>query len=469
MSGFIANHNLPNGLFMFDVVVLAAGKGSRMKSITPKVLHPIAGKPMLKWATEAAKTSGAKTVHLVLGFGREQIIPALHDIDLQLAFQDEQLGTGHAVAQALTHVSNCDVVVITYGDVPLLKPETIQKLANLAADGSLAILTEFLSEPAGYGRIIRDNGFIKAIVEDKDASEQQKQITEINTGVLAAPTSLLQQWLPRLSANNAQGEYYLTDIVAMAEADGIPIQAAHPTNSIETRGVNSRLQLATLERDYQLNSAHQFLDAGVGIIDPARFDVRGDLQVSQDVSIDVNCIFEGRVVIEAGVSIGPNCLIKNSHIGRQCRIEANSIVEDSIMDEACTVGPFARLRPGTRLANRVKVGNFVETKKVSVGVGSKINHLSYVGDAIIGERVNVGAGAITCNYDGVNKHITEIGDGAFIGSNCALVAPVKISRRVTVGAGSVLTEDVQEDSLALARGRQRNIKNWVSPAKKLSV
>lgn len=451
---------------MFDVVVLAAGKGSRMKSAMPKVIHPLAGKPMLKWATDTARASGASTVHVVLGFGREKIISALDDSDLQFAFQDEQLGTGHAVAQAVPNITDSDVVVVTYGDVPLLQAETIQKMAALAKDGCLAILTEFLSEPAGYGRIVREDGVIKAIIEDKDASDQQKQINEVNTGVLAAPTSLMLEWLPKLSANNAQGEYYLTDIVAMAAEGGIAITAAHPKDGMETTGVNSRQQLAKLEREYQFKLACQFLDAGVSILDPARFDVRGDLQVAADVSIDVNCIFEGKVVIETGAYIGPNCIIKNSHIGRDCKIEANSIVDGSVLEAACNIGPFARLRPGTKLASGVKVGNFVETKKTTVGAGSKINHLSYVGDAVIGEYVNVGAGVITCNYDGVNKHVTDIGDNAFIGSNCSLVAPVTIGQRVTVGAGSVVTDDVPEDTLALARGRQRNITTWVRPVKR---
>lgn len=451
---------------MFDVIVLAAGKGSRMKSALPKVLHPIAGKPMLKWATDAAAASGAQNTHVVIGFEREQVVAGMSGEPINFAIQHEQLGTGHAVAQAMENVSDVDVVVITYGDVPLLRSTTISRLAALAAQQQLVLLTEFLEVPDGYGRIVRaPSGVVQAIVEQKDATEEQQRINEVNSGVMAVPATLLREWLPKLSSSNAQGEYYLTDVVAMAAASGVPIEAVHPSDSKETTGVNSREQLAALEREYQRQIAADLMADGVTILDPARIDVRGKLQAAQDVSIDVNCIFEGDVILEAGVNIQANCIIRNARIGANTRIEANSIIEGSAVAANCVVGPFARLRPGSELGENAKVGNFVEVKKSSVGAGSKINHLSYVGDTSIGKSANIGAGVITCNYDGVNKHRTTIGDEAFIGSNCALVAPVEIGSGVTVGAGSVVTNDVPEGNLAVARGRQKNIVGWERPKK----
>jgi len=451
---------------MFDVIVLAAGKGSRMKSALPKVLHPIAGKPMLKWATDAAAASGAQNTHVVIGFEREQVVTGMAGEPVNFAIQHDQLGTGHAVAQAMENVSDVDVVVITYGDVPLLRSTTISRLAALAAQQQLVLLTEFLEVPDGYGRIVRaPSGVVQAIVEQKDATEEQQRINEVNSGVMAVPATLLREWLPKLSSSNAQGEYYLTDIVAMAAASGVPIEAVHPSDSKETTGVNSREQLAALEREYQRQIAADLMADGVTILDPARIDVRGKLQAAQDVSIDVNCIFEGDVILEAGVNIQANCIIRNARIGANTRIEANSIIEGSAVAANCVVGPFARLRPGSELGENAKVGNFVEVKKSSVGAGSKINHLSYVGDTSIGKSANIGAGVITCNYDGVNKHRTTIGDEAFVGSNCALVAPVEIGSGVTVGAGSVVTNDVPEGNLAVARGRQKNIVGWERPKK----
>lgn len=451
---------------IFDVIVLAAGKGSRMKSALPKVLHPIAGKPMLKWATDAAAASGAQNTHVVIGFEREQVVAGMSGEPVNFAIQHDQLGTGHAVAQAMENVSDVDVVVITYGDVPLLRSTTISRLAALAAQQQLVLFTEFLEVPDGYGRIVRaPSGVVQAIVEQKDATEEQQRINEVNSGVMAVPATLLREWLPKLSSSNAQGEYYLTDIVAMAAESGVPIEAVHPSDSKETTGVNSREQLAALEREYQRQIAADLMADGVTILDPARIDVRGKLQAAQDVSIDVNCIFEGDVILEAGVNIQANCIIRNARIGANTRIEANSIIEGSAVAANCVVGPFARLRPGSELGENAKVGNFVEVKKSSVGAGSKINHLSYVGDTSIGKSANIGAGVITCNYDGVNKHRTTIGDEAFIGSNCALVAPVEIGSGVTVGAGSVVTNDVPEGNLAVARGRQKNIAGWERPKK----
>jgi bifunctional UDP-N-acetylglucosamine pyrophosphorylase/glucosamine-1-phosphate N-acetyltransferase len=451
---------------MFDVIVLAAGKGSRMKSALPKVLHPIAGKPMLKWATDAAAASGAQNAHVVIGFEREQVVAGMSGESVNFAIQHEQLGTGHAVAQAMENVSDVDVVVVTYGDVPLLRPATISRLAALAAQQQLVLLTEFLEVPDGYGRIVRaPSGSVQAIVEQKDATEEQKCINEVNSGVMAVPVTLLREWLPKLSSSNAQGEYYLTDIVAMAAESGVPIEAVHPSDSKETTGVNSREQLAALEREYQRQIAADLMADGVTILDPARIDVRGKLQAAQDVSIDVNCIFEGDVILEAGVNIQANCIIRNARIEANTRIEANSIIDGSTVAANCVVGPFARLRPGSELGENAKVGNFVELKKSIVGAGSKINHLSYVGDANIGKSANIGAGVITCNYDGVNKHRTSVGDEAFVGSNCALVAPVEIGSGVTVGAGSVVTDDVPEGHLTVARGRQKNIAGWERPKK----
>lgn len=451
---------------MFDVIVLAAGKGSRMKSALPKVLHPIAGKPMLKWATDAAAASGAQNTHVVIGFEREQVVAGMSGEPINFAIQHEQLGTGHAAAQAMENVSDVDVVVITYGDVPLLRSTTISRLAALAAQQQLVLLTEFLEVPDGYGRIVRaPSGVVQAIVEQKDATEEQQRINEVNSGVMAVPATLLREWLPKLSSSNAQGEYYLTDIVAMAAESGVPIEAVHPSDSKETTGVNSREQLAALEREYQRQIAADLMTDGVTILDPARIDVRGKLQAAQDVSIDVNCIFEGDVILEAGVNIQANCIIRNARIGANTRIEANSIIEGSTVAANCVVGPFARLRPGSELGENAKVGNFVELKKSILGAGSKINHLSYVGDASIGKSTNIGAGVITCNYDGVNKHRTTIGDEAFVGSNCALVAPIEIGSGVTVGAGSVVTDDVPEGHLTVARGRQKNIAGWERPKK----
>lgn len=452
---------------MFDVVVLAAGKGSRMKSRLPKVMHPLAGKPMVQWAVDAATQSGANQVHLVVGFGREFIEGAVSAPNVQFALQEAQLGTGHAVAQALPAVKDSDVIVVTYGDVPLLKADTIAQLAAVAESGHLALLTEVVDDPSGYGRIIRDetSGAVISIVEHKDASDAQRAVREINTGVMAAPAAQLREWLPQLSVNNAQGEYYLTDIVALAVAAGVPVYALHPAEGLETTGVNSRQQLAALERAVQRRQVDALMAAGVGFADPSRVDIRGELVAEGDVFIDVNCVFEGRVTVQAGAVIGPHCVVRDSVIGCDCRVESHSVLEGSRLGEGVVAGPFARLRPGTALGARAKVGNFVEVKKSQVGEGSKINHLSYVGDADIGSGVNVGAGVITCNYDGANKHLTSIADGAFIGSNCSLVAPVDIGANVTVGAGSVLTQSVPDEHLAVARGRQRNISGWRRPVK----
>jgi len=453
------------------VVILAAGQGSRMKSNLPKVLHPLAGKSLLHHVVENADQLGAEGTHIVIGHGADLVRDSFENTTtantIHWSTQEQQLGTGHAVAQALPNVPDDVTVLVLYGDVPLTNTATLKALLDHVSHKSIALLTVELEDPSGYGRIVRDpSGFVQAIVEQKDATPQQLAIREINTGILAAPASKLKEWLPTLSNSNAQGEYYLTDIIAMAVADQMEVAVANPACEEEVQGINNRVQLATLERWYQARQAERLMTEGATVIDPARLDVRGNVTVGKDVFIDVNAIFEGDVELAEGVVIGPNCIIKNSKIGSNTTIHANSIVEDSLVGESANVGPFARLRPGTQLANKTKVGNFVETKKAMVGEGSKINHLSYVGDAVLGSNVNVGAGTITCNYDGVNKFITEIGDDVFVGSNSSLVAPVKIGQKATIGAGSTVTKEVDADQLAVARGKQRNMDNWQRPTKK---
>lgn len=449
------------------VVVLAAGQGSRMKSSLPKVLHPLAGKPMLHHVIDTARELGAAGIHGVIGHGAEQVQQSTPATDITWALQEQQLGTGHAVTQALPGLPDDAKVLILYGDVPLTKAETLQKLVSEVSDRSLALLTVTLDDPDGYGRIVRSpNGEVTAIVEQKDASAEQLRITEVNTGILAVSARLLKSWLPELSNNNAQGEYYLTDVIAMAAANNIAIRVAQPETGFEVQGVNNRVQLAELERWYQQQQAERLMLAGATLADPARFDVRGNVRVGTDVYIDINAVFEGEVTLGNNVSIGPGCMLRNAVIGDGTTIHAYSIIDDAEIGVDAQVGPFARLRPGTQLANQTKIGNFVEIKKAVVGEGSKINHLSYIGDATLGRDVNVGAGTITCNYDGVNKYQTVMGDDCFIGSNTALVAPVTVGERAVVGAGSTITRDVEAEELAVARSRQRNIQSWQRPEKK---
>jgi bifunctional UDP-N-acetylglucosamine pyrophosphorylase/glucosamine-1-phosphate N-acetyltransferase len=450
-----------------DVIILAAGQGSRMKSKKPKVLHGIGGKPMVQHVIDCALELDAPRIHVVVGHGADQVREALGDQALNFALQAEQLGTGHAVAQALHGTHPEGISLVLYGDVPLTRSETLRQLVDIAAQDKLGLLTVKLADPSGYGRIIRnDADQVLAIVEHKDASEAQRGVDEVNTGILALPTRLLADWLPRLSSNNAQGEYYLTDVIAMAADQGVLIEAIQPEHEQEVQGVNNRQQQAELERWYQLREARRLMHQGVTLLDPSRLDVRGNLSAGFDVVIDINCVFEGRVQLGNDVTIGPNCHIADAVIGDGCHIKANSVIEQATLQEGCDVGPFARLRPGTELAAGVKVGNFVETKKARIGEGSKVSHLSYIGDATIGSDVNVGAGTITCNYDGINKSQTEIGDGAFIGSNTALVAPVKVGMGATVGAGSTITRDVADDQLSVARAKQRNLDNWPRPTKR---
>jgi bifunctional UDP-N-acetylglucosamine pyrophosphorylase / glucosamine-1-phosphate N-acetyltransferase len=450
-----------------NIVILAAGKGTRMKSSLPKVLHPVAGRPLLQHVLDTARhLNHQSTINTVIGHGAEQIEAALTASDVRFILQAEQLGTGHAVQQALPYIDSQDTVLILYGDVPLIKHATLARLVKCVSDNSLGLLTLTLADPFGYGRIVRDeSGRVTAIVEQKDASSEQLAIREINTGIMAVRGAHLQRWLPRLFNDNAQREYYLTDIIALAKADGIAVQTEQPAHEWEVLGINNRIQQAELERIYQRELAQQFMAEGLCLSDPARFDCRGELDFGEDVQIDINCIFEGKVRLGDNVQIGPNCCIKNATIGDNCVIKANTLIEDASLADNCEAGPFARLRPGTLLASGAKVGNFVEIKKAMLGEGSKANHLTYLGDANIGKNVNIGAGTITCNYDGVNKSKTEIGDNVFIGSNTALVAPVKVGKDATVGAGSVITGNVPDNQLAVARGKQRNIEGWQRPKK----
>lgn len=450
-----------------EVVILAAGQGTRMRSALPKVLHPIAGKPMVEQVVDTVRRLNATHLHLVVGHGAEQVRKALAADDVAFVEQLEQLGTGHAVMQALPQLQAASQVLILYGDVPLIKAATLEKLLTHATTTSMGLLTVNLNNPTGYGRIIRDaKQQVTAIVEQKDANAQQLAITEVNTGILAVTSQQLQRWLPQLSNSNSQGEYYLTDIIAMAYAEGTLIETVQPSSTSEVEGVNNRLQLAALERVYQLEQAEALMTAGVTLADPARLDVRGTLNAARDVFIDVGCVFEGTVTLAEGVEIGPYCVIKNARLGAGVKLAAFTHLEDVVLEGNNQVGPFARLRPGTHLEADAKIGNFVETKKVRVGQGAKINHLSYIGDADVGAAANIGAGTITCNYDGVNKHVTKIGAGAFIGSNSSLVAPIEIGAGATVGAGSTITRSVADNALAVTRAKQLQLANWPKSAKK---
>lgn len=452
---------------MLDIVVLAAGKGTRMKSNLPKVLHPVAGRPLLGHVLDTARSFDDALLHVVVGHGAELVEQRLAGDDVQFVMQTEQLGTGHAVQQAAPSLRDDAVVLILYGDVPLIQSSTLKQLVDTVAEGAMGLLTVKLTDPTGYGRIVRNtDGLVTAIVEQKDANPEQLTIDEVNTGVMAMRNIDLQRWLPQLSSDNAQQEYYLTDVIALAQSEGIVINTVNPDSEMEVLGVNNRHQQAELERYYQQHLAELLMVEGVTLIDPSRFDCRGSLNAGSDVEIDINCVFEGDVKLGNNVKIGPNCVITNSTIGDNTVIKANSVLEDAVVADQCDIGPFARLRPGTNLSSNAKIGNFVETKKANIGVGSKVNHLTYIGDAEIGEGANIGAGTITCNYDGVNKSKTEIGDGAFIGSNSSLVAPVKIGAGATVGAGSTVAKDVEANQLAVARGKQRNIDNWPKPEKK---
>ncbi|MEB0005437.1 bifunctional UDP-N-acetylglucosamine diphosphorylase/glucosamine-1-phosphate N-acetyltransferase GlmU [Pseudomonas sp. MH9.2] len=448
-----------------DIVILAAGQGTRMRSALPKVLHPVAGDSMLGHVIHSARQLNPQSIHVVIGHGADIVRERLAADDLNFILQDKQLGTGHAVAQALPELT-AENVLILYGDVPLIEVETLQRLLKKVSAEQLGLLTVNLADPTGYGRIVRDEQQrVSAIIEHKDATEAQKAITEGNTGILAVPGKRLADWLGRLSNNNAQGEYYLTDVIAMAVNDGLVVATEQPLDAMEVQGANDRKQLAELERHYQQREARRLMSLGVTLRDPARFDVRGDVSVGRDVLIDINVILEGRVVIEDDVVIGPNCVIKNSTLRKGSIIKANSHIDGAVLGEDSDVGPFARLRPGSVLDARAHVGNFVELKNAHLGEAAKVGHLTYLGDAEVGARTNIGAGTITCNYDGANKHRTVLGEDVFIGSNNSLVAPVDISSGATTAAGSTITQDVAEKQLAIGRARQRNIDGWKRPVK----
>ena len=448
------------------VIILAAGEGKRMKSARPKVLQPIAGRPMLGRVVDVARALGAEAIHVVHGHGGDQVREAFAaEADLRWAEQARQLGTGHAVQQAMPAVPDEGHVLVLYADVPLIRTESLR--ARLEAPGALAVLAAEPADPTGYGRLLLDgNGRVRAIVEHKDADPAQRAIRIINTGIIAADAHALRDWLSRLRTDNAQGEYYLTDVFAMAAEAGQEAAVVRVGDAVETEGANDAWQLAALERAWQRRAAQELALQGVRFADPARFDLRGRVQAGRDVEIDVDVVLEGEVELGDGVRIGPFCRLRNVRIGAGTVVQAHCDIEGAQVAADCTIGPFARLRPGTELAEGVHVGNFVETKKARLGPGSKANHLSYLGDARIGAKVNIGAGTITCNYDGANKSETVIGDGAFIGSNTSLVAPVSIGARATIGAGSVITRDAPEGQLTLARGRQATIEGWKRPTKR---
>ena len=449
-----------------QVVVLAAGQGKRMRSVLPKVLQPIAGKPMLAHVLDAARTLDAQRVCVVYGHGGEVVRERLDAVDLAWARQEPQLGTGHAVQQALPHLDDEHVALVLYGDVPLIGVPTLRRLVAAAGDARLALLTVEMDNPTGYGRILRDAaGKVVRIVEEKDASDEERKVREVNTGILVAPVRHLRAWLGRIGNDNAQGEYYLTDIIGLAVVDGVEVTTVQPDAFAETLGVNNKMQLAELERIHQGNIARRLMEEGVTLIDPARIDVRGTLTVGRDVEIDVNCVFEGEVELGDGVRIGANCVVRDARIGAGTRLEPFSHVDSTTMGQACVIGPYARTRPGTVLGTDVHLGNFVEIKNSVIADHSKANHLAYVGDADVGSKVNIGAGTITCNYDGANKHRTIIEDEVFIGSDTQLVAPVRVGRGATLGAGTTLTKDAPAGQLTVSRSKQISLEHWKRPVK----
>ncbi|VTU06258.1 bifunctional N-acetylglucosamine-1-phosphate uridyltransferase/glucosamine-1-phosphate acetyltransferase [Actinobacillus indolicus] len=449
-----------------SVVILAAGKGTRMYSDLPKVLHPIAGKPMVKHVIDTAKQLSAKQIHLIYGHGGDLLQQRLSSEPVNWVLQAEQLGTGHAMQQAAPFFADDENILMLYGDAPLITPATLEKLIAAKPENGIALLTVVLDNPTGYGRIIRENGSVVAIVEQKDANPEQLKIQEINTGVMVASGASFKKWLSQLDNNNAQGEYYITDVIAMANRDGYKVEAVQASDLMEVEGANNRLQLAALERYYQKTQAEKLLLAGVTLIDPARFDLRGTVTHGKDVVIDVNVILEGDIKLGNNVKIGAGAILKNVVLGDNVEIKPYSVLEDSVIGESADVGPFARLRPGTELAAKAHVGNFVEIKKSTIGVGSKVGHLTYIGDSEIGANVNIGAGTITCNYDGANKFKTIIGNNVFVGSDTQLVAPVTVANGATIGAGSTITKDVAADELVITRVPQRHIQGWQRPTKK---
>ncbi len=448
-----------------SVIILAAGKGTRMRSHLPKVLQPLAGRPLLGHVIETAKKLQAENIITIYGHGGQLVQDAFVEEKIQWVEQAEQLGTGHAVQMTLPVLPKEGISLILYGDVPLVRQQTLEQLLEASRETGIGMITLTVENPAGYGRIVRESGKIQAIVEHKDASDEQRLINEINTGIYCVSNAKLHQWLPQLSNDNVQGEYYLTDIVAMAVADGLEIASIQPELAFEVEGINDRLQLSALERDFQQQQAKDLMQQGVHLIDPSRFDLRGTLKAGQDVRIDINVIIEGDCELGDFVEIGAGCVLKNTKIAAGTKVQPYSVFENAVVGENTQIGPFARLRPGAKLGNDVHIGNFVEVKNTSIGTGSKANHFTYLGDAEVGENSNIGAGTITCNYDGANKHKTIIGNEAFVGSNSSLVAPVRIGNGATVGAGSVITRDVEDYSLAFERAKQLSKENYQRPQK----
>jgi bifunctional UDP-N-acetylglucosamine pyrophosphorylase/glucosamine-1-phosphate N-acetyltransferase len=449
-----------------SVVILAAGQGKRMKSDLPKVLQPLAGRPLLQHVIETARELDAADIHVVYGHGGERVREALASPDVSWALQAEQLGTGHAVMQAMPAVPDDHLMLILYGDVPMVEAATLRRLSEAAGENSIAVLSVRMKDPTGYGRVIRDRaGNVARIVEHKDANAKERAIDEVNTGLMAVPAGRLREWLGQLRNDNAQGEYYLTDIVVMAAKAGLKVNAILADREDEVLGVNDKVQLAEVEAVYRRRRATELMLQGVSLADPARFDARGPVSAGRDVFIDVNVVFEGKVTLGDRVRIGPNVVIKNSSIGDDTTVFPNCVIDSATIGANCNIGPFARFRPSSTLAAGVHIGNFVEVKNSILGAGSKANHLAYVGDATIGAKVNVGAGTITCNYDGANKWRTEIGDGAFIGSGSMLVAPVRIGAEATIGAGSTITKDAPDGKLTLERSKQVTLDTWKRPEK----
>jgi len=450
-----------------SVVILAAGQGKRMASDLPKVLQPLAGRPLLAHVVDTARSLKPAAIHVVHGHGGERVRAAIPGPDIRWVLQAEQKGTGHAVAQAMPGVPDDHTVLVLFGDVPLLRATTLEDLVARAGPNSLALLSALLPEPAGYGRVIRDTaGRVARVVEHKDANHKELAVAEINTGVLAAPATRLRGWLAALKADNAQGEYYLTDCIGAAVRGGCSVEAVIAAAAAEVLGVNDKLQLAKVEAAHRRARATELMQAGVTIVDPARVDIRGEVTCGRDVELEINVILAGKVKLGDRVKIGAGCMLSDCEIGEDSEVRAHSLVEGAVTGARCIIGPFARLRPGTRLADAVHIGNFVEVKNSEIGAGSKANHLSYVGDTTIGSRVNVGAGTVTCNYDGASKHRTAIGDGAFIGSGTMLVAPVSVGAEATIGAGSTITKPAPAGKLTVERGRQQTVENWKRPEKK---
>ncbi len=449
-----------------SLIILAAGQGKRMHSDLPKVLQPLAGRPLLGHVIHAGRTLEPAAIHIVYGHGGDLVRAAYPDTDLSWALQAEQLGTGHAVAQAMPDIPDDHQVLVLYGDVPLIEPNTLSDLVQRAGEDGLALLSVHLDDATGYGRVLRDNaGNVYRIVEEKDANRKEKTVREANTGVLSTSAGRLRQWLSRLNNDNAQGEYYLTDVITLAVRDGVKVQAVPAPTTAEVLGVNDRLQLAQLESDFRRLSAHRLMRAGVTVVDPQRLDIRGEVTAGRDVRLDINVVLEGRVSLGDRVVVGPGVVIRNATIGHDTVIHPYSVIDGADIDSRCVIGPYARLRPGSQLAEGAHVGNFVELKNASLGAGSKANHLTYLGDATIGERVNIGAGTITCNYDGQNKWPTVIEDGAFVGSGSMLVAPLTVGAAATVGAGSTITKSVPRGGLTLERSTQKSYAHWSRPSK----